>query len=265
MVRAMPAHPSSRPYSALEPFRERFAEGLPVLCYHKLGPLPPDVKMPSLYVSSELFAWQMRQLRDEGFASASLDEWRASAHEGRRIVITFDDGSRTLMRHALPVLAECGFRAIVYLVAGAIGGVNHWDVAAFGEVPDALMSDVDVREWLAAGHEIGAHTVTHCRLTRVPLGQAREEILASRHTLEDRFGVPVRHFCYPYGKWSPRVRGFVEEAGYETAVTLESGANTPAAEALALRRLSANHPARTVRNFFSLGRAGFPLRFFWQK
>lgn len=164
MVRSMPARPPSRPHPALESFRERFAEGLPVLCHHKLGPLPSDV---------------------------------------------------------------C--------------------------------------EWLAAGHEIGAHTVTHCRLTRVPPGQAREEILASRHAMEDRFGVPVGHFCYPCGKWSPRIRGFVEEAGHETAVTLEPSANAPAAEALTLSRFSANRPACTVRNFLSLGRAGFPLRFFWQK
>lgn len=246
----------------IDDFREIFGGGLPILCYHKLGRPPRNAKMRSLYVSSGLFEWQLRQLRDADFESGSLDAPRANA--GGSVVLTFDDGSRTLMRHALPILAKYGFRAIVFLVGGAIGGVNHWDVAAFGEAPDPLMDDADVKEWLSAGHEIGAHTMSHCRLTRVGGDAAREEISTSKKSLEDRFGVPVRHFCYPYGKWSKRVRDLTEEAGYETAVTLDPGVNTSAPDPFALQRLSVNHPRRNIRTLLKLSMARFPLPFFFQ-
>jgi len=250
-------------YSSLSPWREAFRSGVPVLCYHKLGPLPPGVKMPSLYVSAELFAWQLRQLSDAGFSSAPLGDLQPSeVAASPRVAITFDDGSRTLMRHALPVLQETGFRAIVYLVAGALGGTNHWDVSAFGEAVDPLMDEAEVRDWLAAGHSIGAHTITHPRLTRIPAAQARSEIADSRRRLEDRFGVAIEHFCYPYGKWSKSVRALVEDAGYRTAVTLDGGVNAVDTDPFALRRLSVGHPARNFRNLVGLGFSGFPLRFF---
>jgi peptidoglycan/xylan/chitin deacetylase (PgdA/CDA1 family) len=250
------------PYVTLDDFRETFGEGTPILCYHKLGRPPRSAKMRSLYVSSGLFDWQMRQLREAGFKSRTLDVPRTNA--GDSVILTFDDGSRTLMRHALPILAQHGLRAIVFLVAGAIGGVNHWDVAAFGEAPDSLMDDADVREWLSAGHQIGAHTMSHCRLTRVGANVAREEISASKKSLEDRFGVPVRHFCYPYGKWSQRVRDLTQEAGFETAVTLDPGVNMCGADPFTLQRLSVNHPQRNIRTLLRLSMARFPLRFFFQ-
>ena len=246
----------------LDDFLETFGRGLPILCYHKMGRPPGNAKMRSLYVSSGLFEWQMRQLRDAGFESGSLDSPRANT--GGAVVLTFDDGSRTLMRHALPILEKYGFRAIVFLVGGAIGGVNHWDVAAFGETPDPLMDDGDVKEWLSAGHEIGAHTMSHCRLTRVGADVAREEISASKKSLEDRFGVPVRHFCYPYGKWSKRVRDLTQEAGFETSVTLDAGINMCESDPFALQRLSVNHPQRNIRTLLRLSIARFPLQFFFQ-
>ncbi len=62
------------------------------------------------------------------------------------------------------------------------------------------MDERQIRDWLAAGHEIGAHTLTHPALAELPPERARAEIFDSRKLLEDRFGVPVRHFCYPYGE-----------------------------------------------------------------
>jgi peptidoglycan/xylan/chitin deacetylase (PgdA/CDA1 family) len=151
------------------------------------------------------------------------------------------------------------------LVADAIGGSNHWDVRTRGEAPDALMDTAEVSDWLSAGHEIGAHTLTHPRLTAIPEPQAREEIFASKKKLEDLFGVPVRHFCYPYGKWSRRVRELVEGAGYSTAVTLDFGVNVKVHDPFALRRIGAKHPSRSFRNLAALLPARFPLWFFWQR
>jgi peptidoglycan/xylan/chitin deacetylase (PgdA/CDA1 family) len=253
-------------YSALHPFRELFSAGVPILAFHQLGSLPAGMKMKSLYVAEDLFAWQMRDLQHAGFSMESLDSWHDFSRPNRgRAVLTFDDGSRTVFRHALPVLAHHRITAIQFLVADAIGGTNHWDVGTCGEAPDALMDVAEVRDWLSAGQEIGAHSLTHPRLTAIPEAQAKEEISASKKKLEDLFGVTVRHFCYPYGQWSRRVRDLVEGAGYATAVTLDFGVNAEVRDPFVLRRIGAKHPSRTFRNLAALLPAGFPLWFFWQR
>ena len=94
----------------------------------------------------------------------------------------------------------------------------------------------EVREWLSAGQEIGTHTLSHPRLAAIPEAQAKEEIFALKKKLEDLFGVTVRHFRYPYDKWSRRVRDLVEGAGYATAVTLDFGFNAEIRDPFPLRR-----------------------------
>jgi len=181
-------------YAELSPFHDLFRSGLPLLCYHKIGRKPLGVKMRGVYLSRRLFARQMRELKAAGYRSIPMDDCLGFADQGKQVALTFDDGSRTVMENAMDSLASAGFRAINYLVSDLIGGVNQWDVVK-GEVPDPLMNDVQVRDWMAAGHTIGAHTRTHPRLSRIPLAQAREEIVGSKKSLEDRFGVPMRHLC----------------------------------------------------------------------
>ena len=250
-------------YAALGPFRTLFAQGVPVLVYHKLGPVPEGVNMKSLYVDARLFAWQMRELKSANLTSDTLEGWRKfSDPSPARMVLTFDDGSRTVMRHAMAALDANRFKAIQFIVADAIGGTNHWDIRDNQEAVDPLMDAVEIREWLAAGHEIGAHTCTHPRLHQIPEDQAREEICSSKKKLEDQFGREIRHFCYPYGKWNRRIRGLVEQAGYETAVTLDFGVNGKVDDPLALRRIGVWHPPRNFRTFVRLLVAGFPMQFF---
>ena len=149
-------------YAARRPFLPLFSRGVPVLVYHKLGALPNGVKLKTLYVDDGLFAWQLRDLKRGGIAPESLAGWRTFASPApARAVLTFDDGSRTVFRHALQHLASNRFKAIQFIVADAIGGTNHWDIRDNQEAPDPLMDAVEIREWLAAGHEIGAHTLTH--------------------------------------------------------------------------------------------------------
>jgi peptidoglycan/xylan/chitin deacetylase (PgdA/CDA1 family) len=44
----------------------------------------------------------------------------------RPLVVTFDDGYRSVHDHAYPLLAEAGIPAIVYLITGVIGGGLVW-------------------------------------------------------------------------------------------------------------------------------------------
>jgi peptidoglycan/xylan/chitin deacetylase (PgdA/CDA1 family) len=242
-------------FADLAPLRSLFASGLPVLCYHKIGRRPAGVKFRSIYVGTRLFSRQASELSAEGYRSVSAARLTMDKKPEREVLLTFDDGSLSVLRNAMEPMAAVGFRAINYLVSDLLGGVNEWDTA-HGEVPDRLMDEMQVREWMAAGHEIGAHTKTHPRLSRIPPAQAREEISGSKKSLEDRFGIPIRHFCYPYGDYSLQVRDMVEEAGYETAVTVDRGVWRGDADRFLIPRIGARAHSLNFRNVFKrlLGR-----------
>jgi peptidoglycan/xylan/chitin deacetylase (PgdA/CDA1 family) len=140
------------------------------------------------------------------------------------------------LEHGLPVLARHKVRAIQFLVSDSLGRHNEWDVAK-GDVPVTLMNESQVREWLAAGHDIGSHSATHPNLRHASPAKAREEILGSKKSLEDRFGLEIRHFCYPYGSYNESVRDLVAEAGYRTGCTMQFGVNPPGTPPLELRRV----------------------------
>jgi peptidoglycan/xylan/chitin deacetylase (PgdA/CDA1 family) len=244
MISELPAY-----YSSLAPFRRLFSQGNPVLTYHKLGPRPRRARLKGLYLSTMLFTRQLEELREAGFTSGVLDDC-AGPVRGKRMVVTFDDGYVNVLRHGLEPLARTGFKAIQFLVANLMGKHNEWDVPQ-GEVPEPMMDAAQVRDWIAAGHDIGSHTLTHPWLTRLSVSAAREEITTSRKKLEDVFGRPIRHFCYPYGDWSEAVRDLVAAAGYQTACTTEPGVNTVADSPLALKRVTARYPSRSLKAIWS--------------
>ena len=253
-------HPDGRHplyYTTQRDFADWFATAVPVITYHKLGPRPHGVKLKGLYISDALFRRQLDEWSEAGFRAGSVGEIGArDGNPAKRVVLTFDDGFENVLRCGLEPMRSHGFTAIQFLVADLVGKTNEWEQRE-GEVAERLMDVAQVREWLAAGHAIGAHTATHPHLTQVPLAQAREEIFASRQKLEDLFGRPVRHFCYPYGDWNPAVRDLVAEAGYETAVTTEPGVNLAGANRLALRRLTARYASRNWKNAWTAIRRCF--------
>jgi peptidoglycan/xylan/chitin deacetylase (PgdA/CDA1 family) len=243
-------------YSELAPFRALFRRSNPILTYHKLGPRPSQVRLKGLYVSQQLFTHQMKELRAAGFAGGSLAEWNQPNEN--RVIVTFDDGYLNVLRYGLDALATHKLRAIQFLPVNFLGLRNEWDVAN-GEAPEPIMNRSQVKEWISAGHEIGSHSLSHPFLTRLSLPAAREEIAASRRKLEDLFGRGIDHFCYPYGDWNPAVRDMVQEAGYKTACTTESGINDPTGSCFALKRFTARYASRNLKSVWGWLRACWNL------
>jgi peptidoglycan/xylan/chitin deacetylase (PgdA/CDA1 family) len=247
---ALPELPAS--FTGLAPFRAAFVTGVPMLMYHNLRARPARARTKTIYLRPRDFTRHLAELSEAGFRSQSLDEkFPTEGNPQRRVILSFDDGYASVLQNGLKPLESFGFRAIQFLVAGLIGGRNEWDIP-LGEVPAPLLDDAQVRDWLAAGHQIGAHTVTHPDLTNLPEAHAREEITAAKKRLEDRFGVPIHHFCYPYGRHNERVRDMVAAAGYRTACTTTPGLNTAATDPLALPRLSTRDRPRRWQNLWGL-------------
>jgi peptidoglycan/xylan/chitin deacetylase (PgdA/CDA1 family) len=239
-----PLHPTA--YTTLKPFVDLFATGSPMLAYHKLGARPQKVRIKGLYLGEKLFERQMKELGAAGFSTPAYGKWGARGNSDKQVTLTFDDGFASAFKYSMEPMAKHGLRAIQFLVADRIGEFNEWEVLQ-GEVREPLMDESQIRDWLGAGHEIGAHSLTHPYLTRISLREAREQIFSCRKKLEDRFGVPIRHFCYPYGDWSPAVRDLVREAGYDSACTIDFGVNTAATPAFELRRITARYQSISIK------------------
>jgi len=217
--------------------RKLFERGVPVFIYHKVALPPTATRDPFLYVSPDKFDKQLASLRQAGCSTTKLDQvLKVESNNARQIVLSFDDGCRNVFENALEILARHRCSAIQFLVSDYIGKQNEWDVGK-GDVPEKLMDESQVREWLAAGHEIGSHSATHRNLKRLSVREAREETISSKKRLEDTFGVLVRHFSYPFGRVTEAIRDLVAEAGYETACTVEFGVNNSATPRLELRRI----------------------------
>ena len=73
---------------------------------------------------------------------------------------------------------------------------------------------------------IGAHTVSHPVLSALSPEQACAEMRDSRERIEARIGVPVAHFCYPFGSRNEvgaREFELARELGFKTATTTRWG------------------------------------------
>lgn len=94
-----------------------------------------------------------------------------------------------------------------------------------GESPPALriMDEEELRDLAAGGLiEVGAHTLTHPVLARLPVDKQVEEISGSKAALERILGAPMANFSYPHGgadDFSPETVQAVREAGFRSACT----------------------------------------------
>ena len=197
---------------------------IPILTYHQIDATPPSgTAYRGLVVSPAAFARQMGLLRllgYQGLCMTALEPYLRGDKTGKVVGITMDDGYVNNLEHALPVLRRHGFSATCYVVSGQLGGSNVWDHGK-GVAPKRLMDRAQLRDWVAGGQEVGAHTRNHRDLCQVDDALARDEIGGCRRDLQDLLGADVRHFCYPYGVHRPGHAAMVREAGYATATTTQ--------------------------------------------
>jgi peptidoglycan/xylan/chitin deacetylase (PgdA/CDA1 family) len=188
---------------------------VPILMYHVIAKRPAGAPYPSLFVPQSEFAAQMSWLASRGYRAVTLDRVFA-AWRGRRalpkkpIVLTFDDGSASIPRNAMPVLRKLRWPGVLNLKLGNVR--EHGGITA-GQV----------KRLIRAGWEVDSHTISHRDLTTLSEAALRHEVADSRWVLQRRFHVPARFFCYPAGRYDARVIAAVRAAGYLGATTTRYG------------------------------------------
>jgi peptidoglycan/xylan/chitin deacetylase (PgdA/CDA1 family) len=99
---------------------------------------------------------------------------------------------------------------------------------------------------------IGAHTVNHLMLAKLPEKTVRAEMDLSRTVIEAALGARPAHLSYPYGdpgSAGPREFAIAAELGFKTAVTTRPGVvfRTDAEHLTALPRISLNGEYQQLR------------------
>lgn len=215
---------------------------LAVITYHSL-----DESGSVISVAPRTFRRQVRWLAERGFRSFTLSDGlarlRAGRLPGRAVALTFDDGFLNTAAVALPILVAHGFCATAFLVTDYLGRHNDFPSQPPGVPRLPLMDWAGVSELRAAGWEIGAHTRTHPDLTRLPAAVVRDEVGRSKELLEQRLGVPVPTFAYPYGRARARDRASVGEV-FSAAASTRLGLVRPRSDRLALERIDAYYLTR---------------------
>ncbi|HEV2269776.1 MAG TPA: polysaccharide deacetylase family protein [Steroidobacteraceae bacterium] len=215
---------------------------LPILCYHNVAEPPKEALFKLLYVSPERFErqlWTLRRLGLRGVCtSEGIARLRNSTSHGC-VALTFDDGYADTLTTAAPLLKQYGVRATCYVVSGAVGAYNRWD-AEYVRERKPLMSREQLDQWLAAGMEVGSHSLSHPRLHELPQDVAQHEIAGSRAALRNLLGVPIEHFAYPFGAFNADIVECVRRAGYASAMSVLPGIARAADDRLRLPRILVN-------------------------
>ncbi|MFH1258638.1 MAG: polysaccharide deacetylase family protein [Elusimicrobiota bacterium] len=216
-------------FSARWNWWRRSKPGIPLLMYHKIGPVPKNSRLKKLWVTPEQFERQLGYLSSAGYRPVSFNLLEKHL-QGRAnlplkpVIVTIDDGYENNYTYALPLLQKFGFQATIFLVTETIGQTNLWhDPQSEERLP--MLNWEQIREMKLKGIEFGSHTLTHPNLEKCDREKIINEITQSKKILEENLKQKVNVFSYPYGggAFSPEIQQIVQEAGYTFACAIRQG------------------------------------------
>jgi peptidoglycan/xylan/chitin deacetylase (PgdA/CDA1 family) len=206
---------------------------VPVLCYHRFA----EKCSASFCMPAALLEQQMRYLKENGYRVISLSEfqdfvtYRRSIPE-KSVVITLDDGYKSVYDIAYPILKKYGFTAALFIYTDFIANSKSamtWD---------------QLRQMKRDGFEVGSHTLSHCDLTRKREGETdqaylervKEELLVSKQIIDQKLGQNTVYVAFPYGEYDQTILALSQEAGYRMGFSVKHGGNPFFSDPLAIKR-----------------------------
>lgn len=229
---------------------------MPVIMYHRVIKDQSEAGIHGTYVTLDKFRAQLQYLKDHNYQPITFSELADNrykqrfARDNKWVLLTFDDGYEDNYTTAFPVLKEFGFKANIFLVSAR--DYNSWDAnvtpPAKAERRFTMMTPDMVKEMMNYGIEFGAHTLSHPRLSQIPLEDARYEIVESKRQLEKLYQRPFTVFAYPYGDLNEDVKKIVVDAGFTLAFATDSGSVCLDHDLYQIRRI-AIFPGNSLHTF----------------
>ena len=206
---------------------------IPILTYHRFG----KKSKSSLSVPPQVFEQQIAYLKKNGYRVIPLSDLIAfmqfhTALPKKAVVITIDDGYRSVYDIAFPILKKYGFTATLFIYADFIG------------VPGSSVTWEQLKEMKSNGFEVGSHTLSHCNLTKKRKGESEEsymerinkELVLSKQLIDKKLHQDTVAIAFPYGAYNQKVLGLCEKAGYKLGLSVNRGGNPFFANRLILKR-----------------------------
>jgi peptidoglycan/xylan/chitin deacetylase (PgdA/CDA1 family) len=105
-------------------------------------------------------------------------------------------------------MQKYGFTGTLYIVGNYMGA-------------DGFMDRPQILEMYRAGWDVGSHSMNHYDLTKLSEKDLRTEIIGSKKKLEDKLGIEILSFAYPFGAKTNTILSSVHGAGYIAAMGAE--------------------------------------------
>jgi peptidoglycan/xylan/chitin deacetylase (PgdA/CDA1 family) len=202
---------------------------LAILGYHKIGPPPRSDWNTWFFVPEETFLRQLMDLRAERWQVIDLPTFLRGCSSPdvlpeRSALITFDDGYKSMLTIALPLLRQLGLPSVLFVPTEHVAKINSFDS---GLEPDEKLCDWDeLRTLHQAGVAIQSHAASHRRFSKMDLVDQKIELLRSRDVIEAEVGGQVSTIAFPYGDdgADPQLLSVeLRRAGYQAAFLYGGG------------------------------------------
>ncbi len=136
------------------------------------------------------------------------------------VTLTFDDGMRSVIKNALPILQEYGVNAHVFITTGCVNSNKKWPEQGQG-IPGFEMLDWDEIEKLHdSGIYIESHTKTHPDMRMLDISRIEDECMGADEIIFKRLDRSPEYFAYPFGYHNNCSRDFIRQH-YKGGVTTE--------------------------------------------
>lgn len=199
-----------------------------VVMYHRFG----DSRYPSTNIKPEQVADHLARLQRGGgtviSVPALLDALEhKTALPDRAVVITVDDAYSSVYTTGWPLFKKAGVPWTLFLNTETIGQSGY-------------LTWAQVKELVAAGVTIGAHSHRHAHFPALTPEQQRADMLAMREVFQRELGVQPTVFAYPYGEVDAAAQALLKELGYRAAFGQQSGVASLYADRFYLPRFALN-------------------------
>ncbi len=131
------------------------------------------------------------------------------------VILTFDDGYRDILT-LKPYLDKNKIKPALFVLSDT-KNANKSEM----DTDRQFLNDNEIRLIIKSGWEIGNHTSTHSNLSNLKKDSQKKEIIESKKTLENKFGIKVDYFAYPRGKYSKSSLEYVKKAKYELCLSMD--------------------------------------------
>lgn len=175
-------------------------------------------------ISKKIFLQLLHYLETHQFLTTTFasiqNKCASSTQQGRQVILTFDDCSKSLLDYAIVQLEKRNMKAVFFMPTAYIGKTNSWNVQE-GKASIELMDDRDLQALVQLKCEVGSHGHNHIKLGLVKNAATLQyQLTESKKIIEGITGKPATAFCYPYGSVPVGYKNYLQQAGYTTGSSI---------------------------------------------